>query len=70
MPGANVVKFKRCFLRWCHTLRKINKLILNTSLDMCILLLDVATVDCLQYICHVHCLMVGKTGRGVGVGNQ
>ena len=37
---------------------------------MCILLLDVATVDCLQYIRHIHCLIVGKTRRGVGVGDQ
>ena len=32
------------------------KLILDVSLDVSILLLDVAIVDCLQSIYHVHCL--------------
>ena len=32
---------------------KENKLILDISLDMCILLSDIATVDCLQHIHYV-----------------
>ena len=35
---------------------KENKLILDISLDMCILLLDIATDDRLQRIHHVYCL--------------
>ena len=35
---------------------KENRLILDISLDMCILLLDIATVDQLQRNCHICCL--------------
>ena len=38
-----------------------NELILNISLDMCILLLDVDIVDCLQHIYHVRGHPVGCT---------
>ena len=38
-----------------------NELILNISLDMCILLLDADIVDCLQHIYHVRGLPVGCT---------
>ena len=38
-----------------------NELILNISLDMCILLLDADIVDCLQHIYHVRGLPVGWT---------
>ena len=43
-------------LKWCHTLRKISLSILNIPLDVCILFLDVATVNYLQCIYHICCL--------------
>ena len=35
---------------------KKNECILDISLDMCIFLSEIATVDHLQHICDVHCL--------------
>ena len=35
---------------------KENKIILDISLDMCIILSDIATVNRIQCIHHVHCL--------------
>ena len=38
-----------------------NQLILDISFDVCILLLDADTVNCLQCIYHVRCLPTGYT---------
>ena len=39
-------------IRWCQCIKE-NELILNIFFDMCIIFLDVAAVDHLQYIHHI-----------------
>ena len=50
VPNLNLLDFKMV------PYVKENKLILDISLDMCILFSYMTIVDCLQRICHVRCL--------------